>query len=417
MINSIIKLTEIFFKSYFSFTNIRYTKLNIKGIIKWGIFFIVIFMALISYKIIDLLSDIKQEFVFLNVLFLIIAFLVILQTIVISINLFYSSKDMEYILPLPIKPIELLISKFNVLLISIYLSELLFIFVPMIIYGAATQASIMYYLYMIILLLIFPIFPAIISTLIIMLFMRIAKHFKNITRFQNVIAILSLILIFAITYIQFNSNNNQQPIIITDEITLNTVMETNIISEKIGSIFLTVKPSVSTLTSNNLGVALLNLTKVILITALAYLLFIIIGNKIYLKGIISNLNRVKVYKKGKKIKFKNYKKHNVALTYIKKEFKLIARNPVFFLQCILQAFYIPVLIIMLLFATYKSINTSIGDLIDWNMIFSTEIKLNFICIIIGIGQLANFMSVSAVTAFSRERKTCQHNKIYSYIIL
>ena len=403
MINKIIKLTKIFFKSYFSFTNLRYTKLNISGIIKWGILFIVIFIGLISYKILDLLSDVKQEFIFLSVLFLIIAFFVMLQTIVISINLFYSSKDMEYILPLPIKTIELLISKFNVLLISIYITEVIFVLTPMIIYGVSTQAKIMYYIYMMILLIIFPLLPAIIVTLLMMLFMRIGKYFKNISRFQNIITIFSLVLILAVNFIQINNSNSQQPVNITDEIALKKIVETNIISEKIGTFFITVKPSISILTSNNLGVALFNLVKVALITILSYFLFILIGNKIYLKGIISNLNMSKVYKKRKKIKFKTYKKHNVALTYIKKEFNTIARNPVFFSQCILPAFYIPVLIIFILFAIYKTINVSMKDLIDYNMIFSTEIKLSFVCIIVGIGQLASFMSVSAVTAFSRER--------------
>lgn len=411
MINRVIELTKVFLKISFSFSNIQSAKINIRGILKWVIIFILAFMGLLSYKILDLLRYINQYAIFLSILFLLLAFLVIFQTILVCINLFYNSKDMEYILPLPLKPIELLISKFNVLLITIYATELLFVAFPLLIYGVVTQAAIQYYLYIIILLIIFPILPALLSCIVIMLFMRLAKYFKNVSRFQNIITILSTILIIVVNFMSVK-NTNIQNTVITDEIALQKILEANVISENIGKYFLTIQPSISALTNTNFWISLLDMLKVILITAISYFIFLYLGKSIYLKGILANLNKVKVSKKRKKVKLKDYKKHKLCFTYIKKEIKLIIRNPIFFAQCVLPTFYIPFLCILFVFVIYQSISGALGGVFNWDALSLINIDLNIICIIVGIGQVLNFMSITAVTAFSRDGKQA---KILKYL--
>ena len=409
--NRIIELTKVFLKNSFSFSNIQSAKFNIKGIIKWAIIFIAGFMGLLSYKILDILSDIGQEAVFLSILFLILAILVILQTVLICINLFYNSKDIEYILPLPVKPIELLISKFNVLLITIYVTELIFIAVPLIIYGTITNTNILYYIFMIIILVIFPVLPSLISCIVIMFFARFAKYFKNINRFQNVITILSTIIILSLSFITAK-NINAENTVITDEIAIKTILQTNIFSENISKYFLTIKPTIFILTNSNIWISLLNLLKILLITFVSYIIFIVLGNRLYLKGILANLNKVKVFKKHKVIGYKKYRRHKVAKTYIKKEWRSIIRNPIFFSQCILPAIYMPTLLIGLAFAMYKSISTAIEDIINWDTFLSINIDINTICIVLGICLFSNLMSVTAVTSFSRDGK---HACIIKYL--
>ena len=409
MINRIINMTKLFLKSSLAFTNIENAKLNIRGIIKWGLVFIVIVIGLLSYKILDLLLDVKQESIFLSILFLIIAFLVILQTMIISINLFFSSKEIEYILPLPVKPIELLISKFNVLLISIYATELIFAAVPLVIYGIVTQSNIFYYFYALILLVVFPIIPAMIAVLIIMFFMRIAKFFKNINRFQNIITLVSIFFILTMNFINVKDYTIQDAII-TDEVALKTIIDSNVISEKIGKYFFTIKPSVLALTKSNSWNGLIELLQVVLLTIVSYAFFIIICKNIYLKCILENLNKVKVSKDMKNISANDFKKRNSSIRYINKEWKLIIRNPAFFAQFVLPVFYIPVLLILIALSLYKGISAVSANLVNWNSLFACNIDLNFICIVIGICQITNFMSISAITSFSREGKNASFIK-------
>lgn len=403
MMDRIILFSKIFFKSSFSFSGIQSAKLNIKGIIKWIIIFIVTFIGLLSYKILDLLLKINQPSIFLSILFLGLAFIVIIQTILICINLFYNSKDMEHILPLPIKPIELLISKFNVLLITIYVTEILFVAVPLIVYGISTHGRLFYYLYTLIILILYPILPAILSCIVVMLFMRLAKYFKNINNFQNLITIISTILILAINFINIK-NINVENTVITDEVALKKILEANVISENIGKYFFTIKPTISALTNKNFFLGLLAIFVILLITLFFYFIFLTLGNKLYLKGILANLNKVKISKKHKNIKLKNYNKHNIFLRYIQKEYKLIFRNPIFFSQCVLPVFYIPILLIGIGFVVYKSISNVIGNIVDLDSIFSVNIDFKIICIFLGIIQISNFMSITAVTAFSRDGK-------------
>ena len=93
--------------------------------------------------------------------------------------LFYFSKDIEYLLPLPLKPYEIVIAKFNTILVTEYITVFAFLLVPFIIYGIVTSASLLFYLYGALVLLVFPILPALISSIIVMLVMSITGIIKN----------------------------------------------------------------------------------------------------------------------------------------------------------------------------------------------------------------------------------------------
>ena len=174
MIRKIIQLSKILFKDYFYKLNIfNYStkKINMKSIFTW---LIIIFESLIidlSFKAIKWLDDRGQAILFLKIYLPIIATVFIFQAILICSNVFFFSKDLEYILPLPIKPKELLIAKFNNVVSMIYGIEALFLAMPLLIYGMVASKSIIYFLTMIITLIIFPLF------FIILLFINICYIF------------------------------------------------------------------------------------------------------------------------------------------------------------------------------------------------------------------------------------------------
>ena len=70
----------------------------------------------------------------------------IIQSIISAKNVFYFSKDLDYILPLQLKPREILISKLNVILVTEYVMELIFAVAPIIVYGILTSAGAMFYI-------------------------------------------------------------------------------------------------------------------------------------------------------------------------------------------------------------------------------------------------------------------------------
>ena len=61
-------------------------------------------MWFLSTKMINVLKEINAETVFIDLVFMMVFFLNILQTVFSSINLLYFSKDTDSILSLPLKP-------------------------------------------------------------------------------------------------------------------------------------------------------------------------------------------------------------------------------------------------------------------------------------------------------------------------
>ena len=187
---NILLLTKVFFKnSMFKKLNSNInSKNNHKYIQTIGIIvlfaYIIGVFGFLSYQIIDMLQQVKQESLVLGVFLLAIAFLVFIQSVTSCMNLFYFSKDIENVLPLPIKPHQILIAKFNVLMLTEYITILLLALAPFIIYGVLTHAGLLFYLYGMLTLLIFPILPALLASLLVILLMSVSKFVKDKERLQ-----------------------------------------------------------------------------------------------------------------------------------------------------------------------------------------------------------------------------------------
>lgn len=115
MIKKIKELSKIFIKDYLQnlyIFNKDTKKINKKSTFTWLLIIAMIAITFISFKIISWLDNGGQSILFLKIYFPVLATIFMFQAILICTNVFFFSKDLEYILPLPIKPIELLIAKF-----------------------------------------------------------------------------------------------------------------------------------------------------------------------------------------------------------------------------------------------------------------------------------------------------------------
>ena len=154
-IKEILKLTKVFFISSFEnpyLIDKKTNKINKKSIFVWLIAIVSIVISFLSYKLIEMLVNINMPTIFLNVFFLILNIILIFQVVIASSNVYFFSKDLELLLPLPIKTEKLLIGKFNTILINLYFTEIIFAVFPLFIYGILTHSGLIYYFYLIILL-------------------------------------------------------------------------------------------------------------------------------------------------------------------------------------------------------------------------------------------------------------------------
>ena len=400
MKNKVISLTKVIFKNSFQnmetakSANERKNKKSKSMIILYIFVFLYLagIMGVFSNGLIKELMAINQEQMFLGLILLVIAGFVLIQSIFSAINILYYSKDNEYILPLPIKPSQIIAAKTNVLLITEYFIVAIIGLIPLVIYGVLTSANVLYYVSMVIVLITFPIIPVLISSLLVLIVMSFAKFTKNRNRFQLIATILVLVAVCILSFTVGDSST-------TPEELVGMVTQANGLVEMLRGAFPTLGMAIDSLTNVSLGNQILNLFLLVVATAAIYFIYMLIGQKLYLKGTVGNLSSGKKTKK-KLDETKAFKKSSLTKTYIGKEFKTLFRNPVFFMQCVLPAILFPILMIVVTFAGIKGEQN--GTTVD-----VTSMITNKTSVYLGIGILCAiqfflmFIYISA-TAISRD---------------
>ena len=409
-LKNIFNLSKLYIKendASLNIINMETKKINKKSYLFW--IYVIIFFGItyLSSEIISYAIKIGKPQIFLNIFLLALEILIIIRTIMVSMNVFYFSKDIENILHLPIKPIEILISKFSTILFMNYEFELIFALAPLFLYGRYTYSNLTYFFNLILTLIIFPLFATlIVSILMIFLIKIFGKLFRNKDLIQKII---SFILIFAL---MFGANkaieyifNNAEFIEQNQEFVLNKINEKIL---KINNYFLNIIPSANILQENNLLLILFNYLKLIIINFIGFILFIFLGNKLYLKQLLKANFYTKKIKTHNKIKIKKRQKE---ISYIKKEIKLLSKNPIFLIQSIYPVIMITVLICVLTIAIVPVFNGMLQS--DEYREIREGLKFNMeaVCIILGVLQITGLFNYTSITSFSREGKNAFVMKI------
>ena len=408
-LKKIIDLTKIFLKDSYQNMNLinkEKNKINKKSVYVWGIVIICLALFYISNEIISKLRSIGQESIFFNIYFLILTVLIIFQTILVCTNIFYFSKDIEFILPLPIKSEELLIAKFCTLVCTLYISEIIFGIIPISMYGILTNATFLFFIYEFLIFATFPIFLAIGVSIIMMFVMKISKFIKNKDLFQVIITLLLLIVMFLIEYKCIGSiflDYNQSDITTEQQQIIERIEEFNNRIKISNKYFLVVNPSIKILEKNDFK-SILELIKIILIDIISFGIFIFIGKITYLKDILKNTAYLKNNKNKKINLYKKSKKKNIGKSYMIKEFKSLFRNPMFFMQCVYPVLIFLVTIIIMSVILVPKLEELFNNEKFIKSIGSLSFDLSVVYLILGGIQILFMMSITSLTAISREGK-------------
>ena len=410
-LRNIINLSKLYIKENdpsLKIIDMKTKKFNKKSILFWVYLILFFGTFYISSEIVQYTKRIGKPEIFLNSFLLFIEILVIMRTVIISMNVFYFSKDIENVLHLPIKPIEILIAKLNTVLFMNYELELLFAAVPLLNYGIYNNAELSYIFNLILLLVIFPTFAVLVVSLIMLILMKTIKLFKNKELMQFIIGFLFMFaLIFfsnkALTYTFKNADyiNENQELVLSN-------INNNIV--KINSYFLNIKPTANILQEKGIFNILFNYLKLIFINVIAFLLFIYLGNKLYLKQLL----KANFYSKKKKIKKekvnKKVKRKNIWDAFITKEFKVLFKNPLFFMQTLYPVFMTTLTVCVLVIALVPVFNKAIHMAENKEILENLKFNIEAVCIIIGITQVVGLLNNSSITAFSRDGKSAYISK-------
>jgi len=339
-----IALTRILLKTGTQSSSNKKNKNGIKGALL-GLLLIIAFtpMAIGFGKFLseayDGLHAIGQEAVILGFGLSVVSIVIFFFGIFYAMGIFYFSMDVENLLPLPFKPWHIMGAKFTVVLIYEYLTEIIFFAPTLISYGIKSSGGILYYIYGVIIFLLLPIVPLVIASIINMIIMRFTNIAKNKDRFRLLGGIIAMCFGVGINiYIQRFSQNVSQ-----STITEMFAKGNNSLLSFATKIFPSTKIAVNSLINTTNIQGFTNLILFIIISVVALIIFIMLGESLYFKGVmgvsettskrktLSNLELIKSTSQNSSLKI-----------YILKELKLLFRTPIYFMNCVLMNFLWPI---------------------------------------------------------------------------
>lgn len=377
---------------------------TIKEKILSAIAFLIVFLSLAITMIVTSiyvtkeLGKINQEYTFINILLLMNFIILFGKSIFESLNALYFSKDLKILLRMPIKSKDIVNGKLINMILSEYQMETIMLAIPMIVYGILTKAGVLFYTYMIIILAILPIIPIVITSTIISIIMRFTNIIKNKTEVMYIAIIASLIAL-DLLFTGFNHNINFSIAEFKE-----TVFRINGISEEIANRFVLIKPTMSTLLNYNNIVGLRNCILYILESIATYIIGVFIISKVYLKGAIgTTINSQTENKANRKLTIEDFKKKDKKKAYLSKEIKVIARTPIFCIQCLIIPIIYPVTIMMVV-----SIAVVLSKLIGVDLVSDLMNKMNtsqMAMIFIAVGEVFFMMNFCSIIGISKESKS------------
>jgi len=295
----------------------------------------------------DLLVPVGQEGVLLGLSLSLVSMVIFFFGLFYVISVFYFSKDIEFLLPLPLRPWEILGAKFLVALIYEYLSELVFLLPVLVVFGLKSGGGVYYYLTCLAIFLILPVIPLVLASVIMMVLMRFTGFVKNKDRFRLAAGILGIFLAvgFNIIFQKFAGSAVQ------GEELAKLIMERNnsLLNISFGIFPQTKLGAYALLSPASEGIV--NFFLLLLATLLALVVFALLGQALYFKGVMgiseTSTSRKKV---DREQLTREIAQSSVLKAYTMKELKLLFRNPVYFMNCVMMNFLWPVFLIIPFFA-------------------------------------------------------------------
>lgn len=403
MNNKIVSLTKVFLKDF-----IQNSKILKKGrkIAKSNFFWMLVILAIavtwFSIKLIKVFSSAGQPMMFLHLYFMVFTMVLIFQIILTATNTLFFSKDTEIVMSFPILPVQILISKYLVILVTTYVTEALFTLIPMILYGMLVKVSMLYFIIMPITLLIYPVLLVLVISIISILFMGIFKFIKNRNIYQVIVTMLLIIMALSLEMNAVNKFSNVRE----DEISQEVMYEVYSSMEKN---FLIITPTVNILgKSNEFGTVFSEFGKLIGYNIVGMMVFLLVGKKRYLKNLLSGTNSKTLkskYHKDEKIN-KKIVNRGVRKSYIIKEFKGVFGNSTIFMHSVFPVIILLISAIIVGSTIIPSIDRTIqSDETIKNALASISFDTTAVCIILCILQVLFSMSRISLIAISRERES------------
>ncbi|MCX7922160.1 MAG: hypothetical protein N3B21_09140 [Clostridia bacterium] len=305
---------------------------------------------------------------------------------------FYFSKDIDILVPLPLKPSHIIASKFVIVMINEYLTLVPILLPAVIIYGAGTGQGILYWIKALILWLATPVIPLAMAGLFVVILMR----FVNIRKSKDLLAFVGGFL-GVIVAVGTNFFFQRMPKGKEEEFIQNFLNTQSGLVKTVGQKFPPALWATKGLAENSpeaIGYFLLFIgTCLVLLAALLWL-----ANRIFFKSLLSGqeVNRRRRSVSQREMDGKYGKRQSPVLALFWKEWKLFFRTPIYVMNGLVGMVMAPFLIIMPYIAN-KEAGAYMFDIIS-NPQYTVPVTLAGV----GVLLLVTNMNIVANTSVSRE---------------
>jgi len=311
-------------------------------------------IAAIVWGSYGIFKAIGQEGLILGSGLLSVGMLVLFFGIFYIMNVFYFSKDVESLLPLPLRPSTIMAAKFSVTLIYEYVTELLVLAPVLVTFGIVSKAGIVYYLYSVLAFLTLPIIPLVYAGILNIILMRVTNISRNKDQFRIIGGILGMfVAIFANAKMQGMVSSASNPEVLKSML-LNG--DNSLINMMTGIFPANKFLTLALINSHNLT-GIINIAIYVAISVLFVSLYLSLGESMYFKGLLGISESKSKRKKLTNEQFdKSVVKSSVVRSYTIKELRLLVRTPVYFINCVMMNFLWPIMLLIPMFTESEGVN-------------------------------------------------------------
>ena len=271
-------------------------------------------------------------------------------------NLYYSN-DIKPILAYPVRCAELLSSRFLPALLYEYMFSAFVLIPAFVSFGVASGAGVLYYAVAAVVFLFTPILPLVASGILVMLMMRFTSLFRNRDLLTKV---GSLLLLAAVLFFNFKMSGAGGDFALDPGQALNIA---EAVTSSVNRIFFTAPIAGLAMTGASalsmLGGALL----FVAVSAAGYALFLLCGEKLYRAGLLGLDNT-----SAKRVKMESgalrrmARRQNPAVAIAKKDFRIMLRSPVFFMNNLVACFLMPLILLFPILLQYEEMSLLFAQL-------------------------------------------------------
>lgn len=240
-------------------------------------------------------------------------------------SVFYFSGDIENLLPLPLRPYQIIASKFTAALISESVMEFIVIIAAFAGYIIGGGLPIYSWVIAVLGMLTMPVLPLIYCGILCMLVMYFTRFIKNKDTVNKITGVFTFVLIFGIVYLISKSGFDKDQLILAMSQSDNGVL----------SVMNCIFPTVPFLVESMGAGSILNIFIYIGINLAAIALFMLAAQLVYFPSVVGIGQGAASSRKSGKTVISRMKRHIPSLTYLKKEFRILFRTPAYFTNCVM----------------------------------------------------------------------------------